>query len=102
MVRMLMGAGYAFEGMVSRTAVRRARSERTTSSYPAAYFVLNPFISRPRTVLGVPRCVMRVFIPRDDPAHRRGRPRGPMGTDRVWHACREPLFLTVYCIGVPM
>lgn len=39
-----MGAGYASEGVVSRTAVRRARSERTTSVYPAVYSVLYPLV----------------------------------------------------------
>lgn len=97
----MMGAGYAFDGMVSRTAVRRARSERATSFYPAAYFVLYPFISLPRTALGVP-LPTEVAREGDTSSGICGRPRGPMGTDRVWLASREPLFLTVYYIGVHM
>ena len=45
MVGMIMGAGYPFDRMVSRTTVRRARSERAAPVYPAVYFVLLPLVS---------------------------------------------------------
>lgn len=97
----MMGAGYPFDRMVSRTTVRRRGSEPRASVYPAAYFVLYPFISRPRTALGVP-LPTEVAREGDTSSGICGRPHGPMGTDRVWLASREGRFSTVYYIGLHM
>lgn len=54
MVGMIMGAGYPFDRMVSRTAVRRGSSELPASVYPAVCFVLRPLVSHPKSFRTLP------------------------------------------------
>lgn len=50
----MMGARSSFDRVLSPATAGRGGSEPPARCYRAAYFVLYPFISRPRTVLGVP------------------------------------------------
>ena len=49
-----MGAGYASEGVVSRTTVRRGASEAPAPFYPAVYFDLRPLVSHLKSFRFVP------------------------------------------------
>jgi hypothetical protein len=85
MVGMIMGAGYASEGVVSRTTVRRGASEAPAPVYPAVYFDLSPFISHLKSFR---------FVPADGnrrPASWRGAMRRRLGGAvlmTLWHGAR--------------